>query len=405
MITSGSSSIPRLATAVFFILAVSISGCWSRREIEDLAFVTMTGIDLGESGDEVVLTIHVSKPAAGGDGPLGQPDARLVATYSAVGATVAEASAKVADRLPRRITWAHSTIVAVGEDFARAGIDGLMDFLARSQSPRETAFLVLVKGARAADLMEAEFPSERLPSAAIMGIIERATHESSTCSLTSANDVRRQLETHGLDVVMAALELRPMAEEQSTEGAELLRDVITTSAEVAGLGVFRESRLVGWLNPVQTRGLQFIRGQLGDAILQATHPASQGGSVSLRVTQLGSRVKMIFIDDIPEISIAIEVAASIADARDAPSLNSPEAIRNLQHSLEGSIRAEVMSTVEIAVRELQSDVFGLGLQLYRSNPRRWLQLSDQWREILRQAEVRVEVSAAISYSSLLLENK
>lgn len=119
MITTGLNRVPKLAMAILLLLTASISGCWSRREIEDIAFVTMTGVDQGESEGEVILTIHVAKPSSGAGGPQGEPDARLVATYSAVGATVAEASARVADRLPRRITWAHSTIIAVGERYAR----------------------------------------------------------------------------------------------------------------------------------------------------------------------------------------------------------------------------------------------------------------------------------------------
>lgn len=283
-------------------------------------------------------------------------------------------------------------------------MDGLMDFLARSESPRETAFLVLVKGARAEDLMRAEFPSERLPADAIMGIIERATSGSSTCAMTSANDVRRQLETQGLDVVMAALELRPVDRDQATEDVELLRDVITTTAEVAGLGVFRGSRLVGWLDTAKTRGLQFIRGQLVQATLQVTHPARHGGSVGLGVTLLSSRVRVTLTDSIPEVSIAVEVAASIEDARDMPGLSSPESIEGLRHSVEDAIRDEVMSTINTAARELQSDVFGIGLQIYRSDPRRWLQLVAQWRQTLKQVEAHVEVNATISDPGLLLEN-
>jgi len=51
-------------------------------------------------------------------------------------------------------------------------------------------------------------------------------------------------------------------------------------------------------------------------------------------------------------------------------------------------------------QELQADVFGFGREVYRTNPRVWKQVKDQWYEIFAGLEPEIEVSVNIVRSGL-----
>lgn len=394
----------RLAALIVLTLLPLMSGCWGRQEIEGFAFVTMAGVDLGQSPGEVTLTVHIAKPSAiAGTGGMAQE--RRVSVVSSTGSTVGEASENLAELLPRRITWAHSTVIAIGEEYARAGITGLIDFLVRAESTRETAALVVVKGGTAAHLLGAEHGLEQVSSAAVLGMIHNATYVTSTSVLSTVNDVLKLLETPGIDVTMPGIRVRPLetAVERSADSpGELERATVRSIVEADGVAVFRNDRLVGWLNEDQSRGFQFLRGKAASAVVLVTDPADAQTTVSVRTRSARTHVSTVMEGDRPVVSVQAEVVATIGDSEEPPTSADPEQIRNLKTALESTIQAEVASMINQAARELQSDIFGFGTALYRTDPREWIQLEGRWRDLLQRIEVSIEVQARLPHTGLLI---
>lgn len=388
------------ALALLFL----VPGCWSRREIEDLAFVTMAGVDIGRDPSEVILTVHIARPSAiAGTGGMAQE--RQVSVVSSTGSTIGEASDNLAEVLPRRITWAHSTVVAAGEEYAREGISGLLDFLARVESTRETVILMIVREGTAFDLMQVEHGLDQLPSAAVLGMVQNASHVTSTSVLTTVNDALKLLETPGTEMTMPGMRVKPLesasGQPPNTAG-QLQRSTLSSSAEVAGVAVFRGDRLAGWLDQEQARGLQWLRGEVTSAIVPVSHPTDPGTTVSLKVKSSRSSVGTAMVDGNPEVRIVAEVVAIIGDSEETPTPSYWGVASDLERALESAIQAEITATIDQGVRKLPSDIFGFGTTLYRANPQQWNQLESQWGELLEQIQVEIEVQANMPQTGFLV---
>lgn len=430
-----------IALAVLVLLPL-VSGCWGRQEIEDFAFVTMAGIDVGQNTGEVLLTVHIAKPSAiAGSG--GMAAESRVSVVAATGPTVGVASESLAEMLPRRITCAHSTVIAIGEEYARAGITGLIDFLARAESTRETAVLVVVKGGTASDLMNAEHGLEQMPSAALLGLIHNAAYVTSTSVISTVNDLLRMLGTPGVDVTIAGIQVRPlqaatepptdspdMAEPSTDPTSELEppsnaqgmsepsagspgapeqpivspglleRASLSSLVEMSGIAVFRGDSLVGWLDQEQSRGFRWLRGDVADAVVLLTNPADSRATVSIRARSARTHVSTSMADGRPVVSVRAEIVASIGDSEVPPSSDDPENTRSLKTALESVIQSEVAAMVDQAARKLQSDIFGFGTALYRAGPREWNQLEGQWSDLLQQTELSIDVQAKLPQTGL-----
>ncbi len=127
---------------LLMLILVSLTGCWDRTEINDLAFILTTAVDLEEDGSirySVLLPLPGSMggPTGGGGGTAGNT------TYyidSAVGDTIRSAQAKLQKRMSRRMFLAHRRTLVVGEEYAKKGIREIFDATARTAESRMSTF-------------------------------------------------------------------------------------------------------------------------------------------------------------------------------------------------------------------------------------------------------------------------
>ena len=92
-----------IVSLLALVLVPLCSGCWSRREIQDLAFVTALGVDKGPEDGTLKLTVHIAKPfaVAGGEGKKEPEKPFLVAT--SIGSTSIEATRNFVKKTPGRL--------------------------------------------------------------------------------------------------------------------------------------------------------------------------------------------------------------------------------------------------------------------------------------------------------------
>ncbi len=100
---------------LLLILTLLLSGCWSKRELNELAIVVALGID--KIDDEYEISIQVvdpseisSKQPSSGRSP--------VVTYHAKGKSVFEAIRRMTTLTPRKPYFSHLQIVVIGQKLA-----------------------------------------------------------------------------------------------------------------------------------------------------------------------------------------------------------------------------------------------------------------------------------------------
>jgi spore germination protein KC len=100
------------------------------------------------------------------------------------------------------------------------------------------------------------------------------------------------------------------------------------------------------------------------------------------------------------MEVKISAEANIADVQPyIDSYSDAELWTSLEQRLEEAIKSEAMAAIRKA-QELRADIFGFGREVYRTNPRVWKQVKDQWYEIFADMEPEIEVTAKIVRSGL-----
>lgn len=146
-----------------------LTGCWDRREVNDLAFVTMTGYDKIDE-NQFRTSVQIPLPGAmGGAGSTGGGGGTKGGPYyidSEIGRNIRESNDLLQRRMSRKTNFSHRRVIIIGEELARSGFKKTLDVLLDQPQSRITAYVLLTKG-EALQILNSEPHLEKLSSEAL----------------------------------------------------------------------------------------------------------------------------------------------------------------------------------------------------------------------------------------------
>jgi len=375
-----------------------LTSCWNRREIETLGFVLAVGVDKAAEEGKIMLSVQIAKPfALAGPSVVAERPFWLV---SSTGYTVFEAIRNFLSQSPRRPFWAHNRFILIGEELAREGIMEIIDLFARDGESRRTVQVVIVKGAKAVDLLQAEFELERLPSEGAQGILLGSLAGLGTTVGTELNDLLQMLELPGMEPVALRAEIVDRPPDVDLRG-QSKRDVISTSARLSGAAVFKKDKLVGWLGPKQTRGLLWIKGEIKGTVLVVEYPNEQDRLITVEVIRASSKVTPKIIDGKPQIKIEINVEGNLGETQVFfDPITQLEKWASIERRVAEAIRGEVQSVLDAAQKEYKSDIFGFGTSFYRNYYKEWERMQADWDRLFQELAVEIDIRTGLRRSGL-----
>jgi len=172
-----SNTVKVILVLMLAIMTLSMSGCWSRREVEDLNLVSAIGIDrivVADKPKYLVSLITLKSVNAGvstagiGQPPPGSPGVVL----SMEGDTIYDAFRNFALRNSRQMFLAHALVLVIGEETARGGVDEILEFCLHHRDIRNRTWVVVCEGL-ASDALQVHPEIESTISVEIDKVIDK----------------------------------------------------------------------------------------------------------------------------------------------------------------------------------------------------------------------------------------
>ena len=373
------------------IMTVVISGCWSRKEMSELAIVLGAGVDRAPD-DQVRLTLQLAKPGAftaGGEGGGGKETPTWV--VSETGKTVLDAQRKLAGRISRHIYWAHDVILVFGEEAARHGVLRYTNYFYRTPQSRETMWIMVAKG-EAKDILETHSQLEK-SSAQDIGYLARAK----TGYSVNFKNFIVMLSTRGANPIASRVDI---VERGITQGPEQEKPTIHKGAALTGTAVFRKDKLVGWLDESETRGLLWLRGEVLKGVITTPSLAEPDKEISMDVIRGSTEVQPQYDGESVWFNVKIVVEGDLLEQQSGEEILDREVREALEKEIAREIEEKTRLALEKAQREYGVDIFDFGEAFHRKYPKDWLELKDRWDEVFAGAGVDFTVEAHIRYSGL-----
>ncbi len=407
----------RFLTVMFLIFVLLLSGCWSRREIDDLAIVTGIALDLGPD-NKVHMTIQLVKPEvlakrAQGGGGGGNAD-KAYWLLESHGLTFVDAVRKFNTLSPRQLFLAHNVIIIFGEDLARRGIASTLDRISRTKNLRRTIWVMVAKG-KAREVLEAELEPEYLSAVAIGHMIEGREVYSQSYGI-DLKDFLRVLTGSSPNPVASRIELRKEftnrefwevdedGQGEAGQGEEDAKEHINKEARtqgreqakksvvLTGAAVFKKDKLMGWFDPTETRGLLWIQGKMRRGIIIINGP--EGEKMAFESIRSKSEVVPKIHQGKLIMRVKIDEENDFAEDMGFVPLT-PENIPGIEKKIAAAIQKDIEAALRKGQKEYKSDIFGFGAAVHRKYPQQWKAIKGRWEELFPQLEVQVEVKSKI----------
>ena len=385
------------------ILTISASGCWDRREPKSLAMVSSSLFDLTADGN-YVLTIEVRNPAAQTSIQNGGKASNLTATSA--GKSAPEAMRNLSRSMDKPIFGWHNKVRFFSDRLARSDVISVQDYLLRSHVSDEKPLMIIV-----ADEDPKRIYSATLGLSDTVGdYFENMSQANPELSAKSVFvDVLAFIKDYyddGKQPVAGVIYLVPQLSDTSDIETSDRQDpnngankVFTIKNE--GLAVFKNDKLVGYMNGTETRAYNFIINKIKTAVVNIQ---SGGDSVIVAINKSKADVETTVEDNQTVVEIRVKISASILQEGGSKNINKTDLLKTVENSLNMQIAEEITNAVQKAQTEFHSDIYGFGTTMHTQHPDQWEQIKNHWDDhYFTNAVINVTVESSVDKTGSIKE--
>ncbi|MFJ5769828.1 Ger(x)C family spore germination protein [Psychrobacillus sp. NPDC093180] len=373
---------------ILLVLCIFLTGCWNRRELNELAITLAIGID--KSDDEYLVSAQVVVPSevslAGGK--VGSP----VTLVQARGETVYEAFRKMTKSSPRKIYPGHLRMLVLGESLAEEGIGDPLDLISRDWEFRSDFFVVIARDSTAEEILNIQTPIETIPANKLFNTLKISEENWSATAGVRIDELVVDLRSDGKEAVLTGI--LAIGNKEIGSSKENLETIMPyAELQYDDIAVFKKDKLVGWLTENESRGYNGIRNEVKSTV--ATISCPKEGKANLEVLRFKTKLKGKVKNGSPEVDINMHIDANVGEIECPIDISKPESIKALEKIYEKEVEETVRQSITSVQKKFETDIFGFGDAIHRSNPKEWKKLKHQWDEHFTNMKANIKVDVKI----------
>ncbi|MGD6818961.1 Ger(x)C family spore germination protein [Metabacillus sp. 113a] len=368
-----------------------LASCGTQQELNDLSIVIGIGVDTADQGYQV--TLQLVDPSEISTGAGMSPGGKAVPVINMVGegASVNEAFQEAVSKISRRTFYSHLSVVVIGEELAKRGINEIIEHMERGSDIRSSLLLFTAKGQTALEVLSALPPLTKVPALSAQGKVENNLENYGTVTKVNIVDWAKMTGFEGSDAVMPGIYNR--GDPEVFKKQENLEQSEPFSTAVGYTAIFgKDSKLKYWIGPEETKAMLILKNQARRTFINV---ACDGEHISYELPYSKSNL------NVREKAGKIYIDIKIFTRSELYSLGcmkekqlTEKMIRKLENLMTAELKDGIFRAVQ-ASQDKQSDIFGFGMKFAQREPKKWKEVKDRWKQLYEDAEVRVQVSTEL----------
>lgn len=369
---------------IIIVFTFSLVGCSeSKRELNELALVLAIGWDLTEDNKylasvQILNSQSDSSTSMSGQNKNGQQISSDVLVYTMKGDTPHDIISKLSTELGKNIFFSHSKYTVIGSDLAKSGLNLLVDSLLRHTDAREDNILLVTKG-KASDIIKTITSEDKIPANVVKNLI------------------RLQL-NYGYIPVISRLNFANALYDKTSAPIlgviNLQKDTTSNIFNLSGTAVFNKDKLVGFMDMYQTRGMQWIRGDVKTGTILVHLPDNK--IINFQILTVKSKIKSIIKDGTLIMEVNISEEGNIHEmTENLDPMKDYKVMDNLSNLQSEAIAKEAKLAVYAAQKQFKLDIFDFSGIIKRDNPDYWNKIENNWDNIFPNIKVEINVNSSV----------
>lgn len=377
---------------ILLFITINISGCWNKKELNEIAIVLGTGVDYTKD-NKIQLTYQLARPAAFGGGGIGggagggaTMNQNITWVVSATGDTIFDAQKNLSQQVSRNLYLGHNVVLILGERLCRHGILNVINFFHRQPLSRGTVW-VMATPQEAKKVLESHSELQ-MTSAQAVGFLARLR----TGYVLRFRDLSRDLASRGSNPVLTRVELKRqgVAQGPGLEKAHHHQEIVLT-----GAAIFKEDKLMGWLDCRETQGLRWLKGDVRRMGIIIPSPIYPSKKISLEVMKGKTEIEPVYQKGKIKFFLSIKTEIDVIEQQDYEDFTRPEMIKTVENIAAAEIRQRVKTTLDKIQGDYKVDSFGFGEAFHRKYKGEWSKLKNRWDEEFAGAQVYLAVKVKL----------
>ncbi|PAE20995.1 Ger(x)C family spore germination protein [Robertmurraya siralis] len=368
---------------VIFMAFVLLTGCWDRRETNDLAIITGVALDKNKEG-QIELTAEIHSPGGSGNGSGGGEDNNQGGVQSTVlqigkGSSIPEAIENLNEKLPREILWSHAEAIVISKAFAENGISDELDFFVRHPEPRLRSYVFISDG-KAKEIMALRPSLERSVSEALIKLAE-----SEVLMKATLFDLMEMLKGEQGAIVL------PMIDKLSPEEGQLPSESI---AYIHRSAVLKQGKMIGVINDQISRGVLWFRNEINESIV-TVEPDEADEIISMNLIK--GRTDLVPEIDGQSLKMTVKIVTidDVIQNQTSWDLKRLDKLKALENELVQKIEKCLTDTLDTVQKEMKIDIIGFGEEFRRHHPKKWKKIKGDWDEKFPTVQVDFDIDARV----------
>jgi len=371
--------------AIWAALSGLLSGCLGSRELNSLSIVLAMGID--KVGDEYEVSVQIID--ASQMSRTRMVDRSVIEVFAERSPTIFEAVRKFTTQSSRELYFSHMRFLLFDEATAEEGIRRPIDLLVRDSGIRPDFHIAIVKGGRAKDLMELVTPTEVLPAMDLYKSLKLSEQSWAPTAAVNVKDLLMMMASEGMSLVLTGVKFEGDIERGKTSG-NVKQPKIYGDYRYTGIGVFREDRLVGWMDEEESKAVTYIANKVYSTVAHVKCPMSDGDFV-VEVRKVQVHRKPRLVDNQPLMRLNVDVDANIAEVECNVDVKDEKSIQSMQQVASEELEEVLRAGIRKAQKEFEADVFGFGETFHRRYPKRWHRWERDWPAKFKAMPVEISI--------------
>ena len=191
------------------------------------------------------------------------------------------------------------------------------------------------------------------------------------------------MNTEGVEMTLGCFQFEPGSDGKSLD-----------EMDVRGAAAFKGDKLVGWLNKDETKALRITENELTGGVFEIPNPFQVGKYINYELFSASTEYEVNIKDNKPSINIKVKARGGISELQGEDTVINEANIKTIESAAGEYIKQQIEKTVNRAQHELNSDIFGIGLKICKSDPKYWDTIKDNWYDIYASVPINVEVNVS-----------
>ncbi|WP_307606884.1 Ger(x)C family spore germination protein [Paenibacillus sp. V4I9] len=378
-------------TFVTLVCMVLITGCWNRRELNDLAVTVAIGVD--KNGKQIMISNQILNAGAISGKEGGSSSVAPVTLFQEKGDGFQEVARRMTTRSTRKIYVGQMQILIFGEKFAREGVGRVLDHISRDHEYRKDFYVIIARGAEAQDILKVFTPLEKTPATKMNASLEVSSKAWGATAAVKIDDFTSNIISKGKEAVLTGITLNGDPQVGNDKGNV---EKIFSPARIKyfGIAVFKKDKLLGWLNEEESMGFNYTQGEVKSTAVLLTCP-NEENHMTVELMRTKNKTQVVMKNGKPIISLKIKAEGAVTDAQCPMDLTKPSSILQMEQLTQNKIKASILAAIKTVQTQYKSDIFGFGEEVERNFPEYWEKAKDNWDERMSSLQVDVQIEVKI----------